>query len=100
MQHANCDVVKECLIMYMILSLNTQYNALFVSRNVFSLQLNSAKAPDRIFYGGRTFVISASGSLDLVDLNGVGRPDWDHKGPFKGRGSTSYPPTPLARPKS
>ena len=31
----------------------------------------------------RPFVISASGSLDLVDLHGVGRPDWFQKGPAK-----------------
>ena len=39
-------------------------------------------------------------SLDLVDLHGVGRPNWYHHGPVKGRGSTSYHPIPLARPKS
>ena len=48
----------------------------------------------------RPFVISASRSLDLVDLHGVGRSDWYHQGPVKGRGSTSYHPIPLARPRS
>ena len=45
-------------------------------------------------------VISVSGSLDFVDLHGVGRPDWYHQGPVKGLGSPSYHPIPLARPKS
>ena len=29
------------------------------------------------------FVISASESLDMVDLHWVGRPDWYHQGPAK-----------------
>ena len=45
-------------------------------------------------------VISVSGSLDLVDLHGVGRSDWYPQGPVKGRGSNSYHPIPLTRPKS
>ena len=31
----------------------------------------------------RPFAISASGSLDLEDLHGVGRPNWFQKGPAK-----------------
>ena len=31
----------------------------------------------------RPLVISASGSLDLVDLHGIGRSDWSHQGPAK-----------------
>ena len=50
------------------------------------------------FGDGKGGVILASGSLDLVDLHGVGRPDWYHQGPVKGRISIRYHPIPLARP--
>ena len=53
-----------------------------------------------VYFIKSKFLISASGSLDLVDLHGVWRPDWYHQGPVKGCGSTSYHPIPLARPKS
>ena len=48
----------------------------------------------------RPFVISASWSLDLVDLHGVGGLAGTITDQSRGRGSISYHPIPLARPKS
>ena len=42
----------------------------------------------------------ASGSLDLVDLHGVGGLAGTIRDQSRGRGSISYHPIPLARPKS
>ena len=42
----------------------------------------------------------ASGSLDLVDLHGIGGLAGAIRDQSRGRGSISYNPIPLARPKS
>ena len=83
--HAHCQATRRLQV--------TSFLAVYIS----SFDHSSREIK---YLKGRPFVISASGSLDMVDLHGVGGLPGTIRDQSRGRGSISYHPTPLARPKS